>query len=68
MVHCTDQLHHHQAALAQEPAIDKVTIVSTNDIHGALVGRVHSWSGGDAVGGFAATRPSPRPIRLLSCA
>ncbi|MFX1355206.1 MAG: bifunctional metallophosphatase/5'-nucleotidase [Promethearchaeota archaeon] len=28
-----------------------VTVVSTNDFHGALVGRVHSWSHGDMVGG-----------------
>jgi 2',3'-cyclic-nucleotide 2'-phosphodiesterase/3'-nucleotidase len=27
-----------------------VTIVSTNDFHGALIGRVHSWSHGDVVG------------------
>jgi 2',3'-cyclic-nucleotide 2'-phosphodiesterase (5'-nucleotidase family) len=27
-----------------------VTVVSTNDFHGALVGRVHSWSHGDVVG------------------
>ncbi len=28
-----------------------ITVVSTNDFHGALVGQVHSWSHGDAVGG-----------------
>ncbi len=28
-----------------------ISVVSTNDFHGALVGRVHSWSNGDAVGG-----------------
>jgi len=28
-----------------------VTVVSTNDFHGALVGQVHSWSHGDMVGG-----------------
>ena len=28
-----------------------ITVVSTNDFHGALVGRVQSWSHGDAVGG-----------------
>jgi len=28
-----------------------ITVVSTNDFHGALIGRVHSWSHGDAVGG-----------------
>jgi 2',3'-cyclic-nucleotide 2'-phosphodiesterase (5'-nucleotidase family) len=28
----------------------KVTIVSTNDFHGALIGREHSWSHGDVVG------------------
>jgi 2',3'-cyclic-nucleotide 2'-phosphodiesterase (5'-nucleotidase family) len=27
-----------------------ISVVSTNDFHGALVGRVHSWSHGDVVG------------------
>lgn len=27
-----------------------ITVVSTNDFHGALIGRVHSWSHGDVVG------------------
>jgi 2',3'-cyclic-nucleotide 2'-phosphodiesterase (5'-nucleotidase family) len=47
------------AALASPPSPNAndnafyrtVTVVSTNDFHGALVGRVHSWSHGDAVGG-----------------
>jgi 2',3'-cyclic-nucleotide 2'-phosphodiesterase (5'-nucleotidase family) len=39
------------AALADEPGTVKVTVVSTNDFHGALVGRVQSWSHGDMVGG-----------------
>ncbi|NIS81981.1 MAG: bifunctional metallophosphatase/5'-nucleotidase, partial [Anaerolineales bacterium] len=38
-------------ALADEPETRTVSIVSTNDFHGALVGRVHSWSHGDVVGG-----------------
>ncbi|MGD8814349.1 MAG: 5'-nucleotidase C-terminal domain-containing protein [Anaerolineales bacterium] len=40
-------------AMAGPPASDgtvTVTIVSTNDFHGALIGRVHSWSHGDVVG------------------
>ncbi len=28
-----------------------ITVVSTNDFHGALVGSAHSWSHGDVVGG-----------------
>ena len=36
---------------AQEDDLVAVTVVSTNDIHGALIGRVHSWSHGDVVGG-----------------
>ena len=28
-----------------------ITVVEINDLHGALVGSVHSWSHGDAVGG-----------------
>jgi len=39
------------AALADGPDLRKVTVVSTNDFHGALIGRVHSWSHGDVVGG-----------------
>jgi len=39
------------AALADEPDLRTVSVVSTNDFHGALVGRVHSWSHGDMVGG-----------------
>ena len=39
------------AALADGPDLRKVTVVSTNDFHGALIGRVHSWSHGDPVGG-----------------
>jgi 2',3'-cyclic-nucleotide 2'-phosphodiesterase (5'-nucleotidase family) len=38
------------AALAGDPEVVKVTVVSTNDFHGALVGRAHSWSHGDVVG------------------
>ena len=40
-------------AFAKPPAPNpvKITVVSTNDFHGALVGRVHSWSHGDVVGG-----------------
>jgi 2',3'-cyclic-nucleotide 2'-phosphodiesterase (5'-nucleotidase family) len=30
--------------MADDPDTVKVTVVSTNDFHGALVGRVHSWS------------------------
>ena len=37
-------------ALADGPDFRTVTVVSTNDVHGALVGRVHSWSHGDVVG------------------
>jgi 2',3'-cyclic-nucleotide 2'-phosphodiesterase (5'-nucleotidase family) len=36
------------AALAATPWT--FSVVSTNDFHGALVGRVHSWSHGDVVG------------------
>jgi 5'-nucleotidase/UDP-sugar diphosphatase len=39
------------AALADDPDLRTVSVVSTNDYHGALVGRVHSWSHGDVVGG-----------------
>lgn len=38
------------AALADGPDVRTVTMVSTNDFHGALIGRVHSWSHGDVVG------------------
>lgn len=38
-------------ALAEDPDLRTVSVVSTNDFHGALVGRVHSWSNGDVVGG-----------------
>lgn len=31
----------------------KITVVSTNDFHGALIGSVQSWSHGDMVGGAA---------------
>ncbi len=39
-------------ALAKQPEPETVTVsvVSTNDFHGALYGRVHSWSNGDVVG------------------
>ncbi len=40
------------AAWAQTPETTQITIVSTNDFHGALVGRVQSWSHGDMVGGL----------------
>ena len=37
---------------ANENAFYKqITVVSTSDLHGALVGRVQDWSHGDAVGG-----------------
>jgi 2',3'-cyclic-nucleotide 2'-phosphodiesterase (5'-nucleotidase family) len=39
------------AAVAKRPDLKTVTVVSTNDFHGALIGRVHSWSHGDVVGG-----------------
>jgi 2',3'-cyclic-nucleotide 2'-phosphodiesterase (5'-nucleotidase family) len=39
------------AALADGPDVRTISVVSTNDFHGALVGRVHSWSHGDVVGG-----------------
>jgi 2',3'-cyclic-nucleotide 2'-phosphodiesterase (5'-nucleotidase family) len=38
-------------ALADGPDLRTVSVVSTNDFHGALIGRVHSWSHGDVVGG-----------------
>ncbi|NIN66288.1 MAG: hypothetical protein GTO63_16665 [Anaerolineae bacterium] len=38
-------------AKPREPELVTVSVVSTNDFHGALVGRVHSWSHGDVVGG-----------------
>ncbi len=40
-------------AFAQPPGPTPVTVtvVSTNDFHGALVGSTHSWSHGDMVGG-----------------
>ena len=38
------------AALADGPDLRTVTVASTNDFHGALIGRVHSWSHGDVVG------------------
>jgi len=38
-------------ALADDPELRTVSVVSTNDFHGALVGRVQSWSHGDMVGG-----------------
>jgi 2',3'-cyclic-nucleotide 2'-phosphodiesterase (5'-nucleotidase family) len=37
--------------VAKRPDLKTVTVVSTNDFHGALIGRVHSWSHGDVVGG-----------------
>lgn len=37
--------------LLADDAVRKVTIVSTNDFHGALTGAVQSWSHGDMVGG-----------------
>lgn len=39
------------AVLADDPELTTVTVVSTNDFHGALVGATHSWSHGDMVGG-----------------
>ena len=40
------------AEAPKERALYKtITVVSTNDFHGALIGRVHSWSHGDVVGG-----------------
>ena len=36
---------------AEEPNTVTISVVSTNDIHGALVGSVQSFSHGDAVGG-----------------
>jgi 2',3'-cyclic-nucleotide 2'-phosphodiesterase (5'-nucleotidase family) len=39
------------AALAQDPDLKTISVVSTNDFHGALIGSVHSWSHGDVVGG-----------------
>jgi 5'-nucleotidase/UDP-sugar diphosphatase len=39
------------AALAEGPDLRTVTVVSTNDFHGALVGSVQSWSYDDMVGG-----------------
>ncbi len=38
-------------AMAEEGDLKTISVVSTNDFHGALVGRVHSWSHGDVVGG-----------------
>ncbi len=39
-------------AFADDPdPYETITVVSTNDFHGALIGRVHSWSGDDVVGG-----------------
>lgn len=40
------------AVLADDPDTAKVTIVSTNDFHGALYGSAHSWSHDDVVGGY----------------
>lgn len=37
-------------ALAKDPDSVTVTVVSTNDFHGALIGAAHSWSHGDVVG------------------
>lgn len=37
-------------AFADPSEFVTVSIVSTNDFHGALIGRVHSWSHGDIVG------------------
>jgi len=37
--------------LAKEPNTVTISVVSTNDLHGALVGSVHSFSHGDKVGG-----------------
>ena len=34
------------AVMAKPPQSVKVSVVSTNDFHGALEGRVHSWSHG----------------------
>jgi len=39
------------AASADQPEFKQISVVSTNDFHGALTGAVHSWSHGDAVGG-----------------
>jgi 2',3'-cyclic-nucleotide 2'-phosphodiesterase (5'-nucleotidase family) len=38
-------------AMADGPDLRTVTVVSTNDLHGALVGSVQSFSHGDMVGG-----------------
>jgi 5'-nucleotidase/UDP-sugar diphosphatase len=38
-------------AKPRRPELVTVSVVSTNDFHGALVGRVHSWSHGDVAGG-----------------
>lgn len=38
-------------AFAGDPEPVTITVVSTNDFHGALIGRVQSWSHGDVVGG-----------------
>ncbi len=45
------------AAMAQDPEPTTISVVSTNDFHGALVGRAHSWSGGDVVGGVSDREP-----------
>ncbi len=39
------------AALSDGPDVRTISVVSTNDFHGALVGQVQSWSHGDMVGG-----------------
>ncbi len=38
------------AVLAKEPDTVTISVVSTNDFHGALYGSSHSWSHGDVVG------------------
>ena len=38
-------------AFAGDPDPVTISVVSTNDFHGALTGRTHSWSHGDVVGG-----------------
>lgn len=38
------------SVLAKGPDEVTISVVSTNDFHGALYGRVHSWSHGDVVG------------------
>ena len=50
-------------AFADDPDTTTVTIVNTNDFHGALVGSTQSWSHGDMVGGADWVAGSIRPAR-----